>query len=358
MKKLFEKITHIVIPHEKNDNIPHILKEEFFVAIAIFVGVLFYFNQYNFNIIRNLNLTATVYPAVLADLTNQDRLASNTSKLAWNNNLEKAAKLKAEDMLANGYFAHTSPDGVTPWHWLKEVNYNFIYAGENLAVDFTESANVQRAWLNSPKHRENILNSNFTEIGIATVDGYFEGKNTTFVVEFFGKPSEISEDKVVENYIPDKKITPTSDVKEVSPSVAGAKTENITEVKVDTSKFMPEVKIIKESEKFIVARNENVLDSQVSVKEVLGDVITKNETRELSTWYTRFLVSPTNTIRVIYIILLGLILTATCLVLFKEYKKHQLKHLFLGILLIVIIAVLLYIISSNKTEFILGLNYI
>lgn len=358
MKKIIQKVTHIIVPHEKNGNIPHILKEEFFVAIAIFVGVLFYFNQYNFNIIRSLNLTATVYPAVLADLTNQDRLASNVSKLAWNTNLEKAAKLKAEDMLKNGYFAHTSPGGITPWHWLKEANYNFIYAGENLAVDFTESANVQRAWLNSPKHRENIMNSNFTEIGIATIDGFFEGKNTTFVVEFFGKPSLVSETKVIEKSIPVKTTNSTNDGKEISPTVAGVKTENIAEVKVDISKVIPEVKVIKESEQFMVFKDENVFDQAEAEKTVLGETISKNNKEELSTWYIRFLVSPTNTIRIIYIVLLGLILTATCLVLFKEYKKHQLKHLFLGILLVVIILVLLYIISTNKTEFILGLNYV
>lgn len=354
MKRIVEKITHIVVPHEKNGNIPHILKEEFFVFIAIFVGILFCFNQYNFSILRSLNLTATVYPAVLADLTNQDRLAYNASKLTWNNTLEKAAKLKAEDMLKNGYFAHTSPSGVTPWHWLKEVNYNFIYAGENLAVDFTESTNVQKAWLNSPKHRENILNSNFTEIGIATADGFFEGKNTTFVVEFFGKPSESSKIKIIEKSIPTSKITPTNDTKEVSPTVAGAKTENIVSVKVENS----EIKVMEESNKFIVVKNEAVLNSEVKEKEILGDTITQNNQKELSTWYTRFLVSPTNTIRIIYIVLLGLILTAVSLVLFKEYKKHQLKHLFLGILLIAIIAVLLYVVSTNKTEFILGFNYV
>lgn len=354
MKRIIEKIAHIVVPHEKNGNIPHILKEEFFAAIAIFVGILFYFNQYNFNIIRSLNLTATVYPAVLADLTNQDRLASNVSKLTWNSNLEQAAKLKAEDMIKNAYFAHTSPSGVTPWHWLKVADYNFIYAGENLAVDFTESANVQKAWLNSPKHRENILNSNFTEIGIATADGFFEGKNTTFVVEFFGKPSQTSKVKVDEKSIPDKKIIPTNEAKEVSPTVAGAKAENIVKEKEDSL----EVKIIKESEQFIVVRNETVSDLKVTEQEVLGDKITQNDRKELSTWYTRFLVSPTNTIRIIYIVLLGLILTAVCLVLFKEYKKHQLKHLFLGILLIVIIAVLLYVVSTSKTEFILGFNYV
>lgn len=341
MKKVFQKIIHTIIPHEKNGNIPHILKEEFVISIAIFVGILFYFNQYNFNIIRSLNLTAKVYPAVLADLTNEDRTASNFSKLTWSNNLEQAAKLKAEDMVKNSYFAHTSPSGVTPWHWLKETKYNFIYAGENLAVDFTESANVQKAWLNSPKHRENILNSNFTEIGIATADGFFEGKNTTFVVEFFGKPSNIEvNEKIVDN----KKIVKTETEDVVSSKVAGATTENIVEEKITDLN----IKVVKEDHQFIVVKNDEVIPEQTEQL----DQNSKDE--ELSTWYYRFIVSPTNIIRIIYIVLLSLVFISVILVLMREYRKHQRKHLFFGIFLIVVIGTLLYVISTNNTQMLLG----
>ncbi len=345
MKKIVRKITHTIVPHEKNGNIPHILKEEFFVAIAIFAGLLFYFNQYNFNIIRSLNLSATVYPAVLADLTNQDRLASNVSKLTWNTNLEKAAKLKAEDMLKNGYFAHTSPSGITPWHWLKEANYNFIYAGENLAVDFTESANVQKAWLNSPKHRENIMNSNFTEIGIATVDGYFEGKNTTFVVEFFGKPSFISETKVVEKITPEKNIIQENDSILVSPNVAGVKIENL-----EREEIKEELTIIEETEEFIVAKNEYEVEEEIVAEEKPLIVINNSKDEMISTWYERFVFSPTKIIKNIYITLLSLILVSMILLLLKERQHHHLKHLKLGIGLIFIILILLYTISTNSTK--------
>lgn len=342
MKKIFEKISHTIIPHEKNGNIPHILKEEFVFVIAIFVGLLFYFNQNNLNIIRDLNLTATVYPAVLADLTNQDRNNSGVSRLTWNTTLENAAKLKAEDMLKNSYFAHTSPSGVTPWHWLKVANYNFIYAGENLAVDFTESDNIQKAWLNSPKHRENILNSNFTEIGIATADGFFEGKNTTFVVEFFGKPSR---ERVVEKKIENKKIFQNEINEKASPQVAGAMVENIIERKDDLA-----LEVVKENKQFIVVKNENVSEEEILKTDQ------KEENKNLSTWYYRFIVSPTNTIRIIYLSLLSLLLVAVLLVLSREYQKHQIKHLFLGIFLIVIITILLYIISTNNTQILLGFN--
>ena len=99
--------------------------------------------------------------SVLVDLANESRLAYNEVPLVPNEKLTHAAQLKGEDMAANNYFAHNSPEGVTPWYWFKQAGYSFLYAGENLAVDFTESRDVENAWLNSPLHRANILNVNF-----------------------------------------------------------------------------------------------------------------------------------------------------------------------------------------------------
>lgn len=337
MKRFLEKIIHTIIPHEKNGNVPHILREQFLIVIIVFVGVLFYFNQNNFSIIRNLNLSATVYPAVLADLANQDRAQSGVSQLAWSETLEKAAKLKADDMLKNSYFAHTSPSGVTPWYWFRQANYNFIYAGENLAVDFTESINVQKAWLNSPKHKENILNSRFTEIGIATVDGYFEGKNTTFVVEFFGKPSLYkTEEKPI-----NKDIVVNQTDKIITPNVAGVATES--DIK-KINKVEPNIKVVEETKEFIVVKDESVTEDEVQI--VSSDL----EDQSMSTWCNRFIVSPTKTIRLAYIIILSLILLSILLMLSKEYKKHHTKHLLMGIILMIVISVLLYIISTNNTQ--------
>jgi hypothetical protein len=334
MKKYLEKIVHTVIPHKKNGDVPHILRKEFIIVLAVFAGLLFYFNQNNFNIIKNLNLSATVYPAVLADLANQDRATSGVEKLAWNGTLETAAKMKAEDMLKNGYFAHTSPAGLTPWYWLKEAKYNFVYAGENLAVDFTESANVETAWLNSPKHRENIMNSHFSEIGIATIDGMFEGKNTTFVVEFFGSPSIISA-------TPEKPVTPkkvaVENLKPVTPipTVAGASAENVPPKE--------NIKVIEETGNLIVAKNENVVDTTSVVQNI-------PTSKPVSTWYERFIVSPANAIRIIYTIIFALVLIAVLLMLSKEYQKHHTKHLVMGMVLMFIISSLLYIVSTNSPQ--------
>jgi hypothetical protein len=96
--------------------------------------------------------------------------------------------MKANDMATKGYFAHTSPEGLSPWYWFKQAGYDFVYAGENLAVNFSDSAEVDKAWMNSPGHRDNILNTKYTEVGIATANGMYQGRPTTFVVQEFGRP--------------------------------------------------------------------------------------------------------------------------------------------------------------------------
>jgi hypothetical protein len=121
--------------------------------------------------------------------------------------LQVAAQEKENDMVANNYFAHTSPAGVTPWHWFMDVGYQFSYAGENLAVNFSDSQDVTAAWLNSPEHRANILNSHFTEIGIAVAEGSFEGRPATYVVELFGKPADVAPVLVASAAVPNPLVT-------------------------------------------------------------------------------------------------------------------------------------------------------
>jgi len=343
MGKFLEKIKHLIVPHEKNGNVPHILRAEAILVLVVLVGSLFYFNQNNFEIIKKLNLTATVYPAVLADLANNDRLNSGASELTWSPTLEKAAKLKAEDMATNGYFAHTSPAGITPWYWLRQADYNFVYAGENLAIDFTESENVERAWINSPTHKENIMSQNFTEIGIATVDGIYNGRNTTFVVEFFGKPVQVA--KVKEPVKTKEVATVSKEEKEVVDSkVAGVSVENVVEDGVKNVEDKIEVKIIEETDKFIVAKNENVIEE---VAPVVTSTLPQNKSESISTWYDRFIVNPTNTIKYIYITILGLIIIAISLMLTKEYQEHHKKHIAMGFALMFVVIVLLCFVSTS-----------
>jgi hypothetical protein len=140
--------------------------------------------------VMNSNMIALVLPQALVDYTNQDRAFKTLPSVNTHPLLERAALLKAQDMANKGYFAHTSPDGHDPWYWLDSVGYDFRYAGENLAINFSESSDVNTAWVNSPGHYANIVNGKFTEVGIATAEGFYGGKQTTFVVQFFGTPAK------------------------------------------------------------------------------------------------------------------------------------------------------------------------
>jgi hypothetical protein len=87
---------------------------------------------------------------------------------------------------------HVRFGGKTPWYWFEQAGYDYAAAGENLAVNFTDSKDVTAAWLASPSHRANIMSGNYTEIGIATARGTYKGKDAIFVVQEFGRPSLVA----------------------------------------------------------------------------------------------------------------------------------------------------------------------
>jgi len=119
-------------------------------------------------------------------LTNIERTYRGLNPLKENKLLSEAARLKAGDMYAFNYWAHISPSGRTPWAFFNDVGYKYQYAGENLARDFKDPDSVVRAWMNSPSHKENVVNSKYQEIGVAVVDGTLQGVETTLVVQLFG----------------------------------------------------------------------------------------------------------------------------------------------------------------------------
>jgi len=187
MKDLFSVLKHHFIPHHENEYKPHFFREGSIVALSFVVTLFFFGAILQQTLIRNTSLFAEVFPQVLVELANMNRQEGSLGRLRTNTLLQRAAELKAQDMAAKGYFAHTSPEGVTPWHWFEQAGYDFAYAGENLAVDFSDSVDVDKAWMASPAHRANILGSSFNEIGIATARGVLDGRETTFVVQMFGR---------------------------------------------------------------------------------------------------------------------------------------------------------------------------
>jgi hypothetical protein len=176
------------IPHHGNDYKPHSMRSQtllFTLMLGIGIMVMALFGSQSIPGISNL---ADVQSTYLAQLTNERRAENSVRELKVNPLLEEAARLKAQDMIENQYFAHVSPEGKQPWHWMNQAGYKYKHAGENLAIDFYDTQEVTEAWMNSPTHRRNILNNNYSEIGIAVDSGVYKGRRVAFVVQMFGSP--------------------------------------------------------------------------------------------------------------------------------------------------------------------------
>lgn len=187
---MLKNFRRYLIPHEENDHQPHLLRTAFVTKflLAILLVESFYL-VHAYVIFPRSDFFAAVLSSVLVEQTNAERAKGSLATLKTNPRLEEAARLKAEDMAARGYFAHNTPDGKTPWWFIEKAGYYYDAAGENLAVNFSESADVTAAWMHSPLHRANIENARFTEIGIATAQGMHKGKEAIFVVQMFGRPA-------------------------------------------------------------------------------------------------------------------------------------------------------------------------
>jgi hypothetical protein len=186
------------IPHLGNDHKPHILRGETAVIIIAFVLVAeLFFLMGTFVIGPKLKFTGSILPAVVMDMTNDERKSGGVGELVPNDILSLAARNKAADMAERGYFAHRSPDGRDPWYWLDEAGYEYSYAGENLAVNFIDSKDVVDAWMRSESHRENIMKSSFSDIGVGIARGMYKGKEAMFIVQFFASPRLVPHNDVI-----------------------------------------------------------------------------------------------------------------------------------------------------------------
>lgn len=124
--------------------------------------------------------------AALITLTNQQRAAAGLKPLVENRQLAASSQAKAQDMLQRGYWAHYAPDNTSPWDFMHASDYAFSYAGENLAKGFSDDQSVMDAWMQSPGHRQNILNPNFRDIGVTVMGGRLLGDEVSLVVVHYG----------------------------------------------------------------------------------------------------------------------------------------------------------------------------
>jgi uncharacterized YkwD family protein len=120
----------------------------------------------------------------LLNLVNKARADAGAGPLSFDMGVVKTARLKAKDMVDNNYFSHQSPTYGSPFDMMKQFNVTFKTAGENIAGNATVSG-AFTAWMNSPGHKKNILNSSFNYNGIGIVDSPTYGK--VLVQQFIGK---------------------------------------------------------------------------------------------------------------------------------------------------------------------------
>lgn len=116
---------------------------------------------------------AASFTKQVADLVNQERAKAGLAPLQMDEALNKVATAKANDMAQNNYFSHTSPTYGSPFDMMKQFGISYQTAGENIAMGQRSPEEVMTQWMNSPGHRQNILNGSFTKIGVGYVNGYW-----------------------------------------------------------------------------------------------------------------------------------------------------------------------------------------
>ncbi len=298
------------IPHEGNEHQPHFLRDASIGVVVAIVCVVTIASGLLLvpSIATKLNYLATILPTVLVAETNASRVEVGQNELTENATLAYAAQLKANDMAEKGYFAHVSPDGTTPWYWIQRAGYSYSDAGENLAVNFVDSEEVHNAWMNSPTHRANILRDGFTEIGIATAAGHYNGRDAIFVVQYFGKPRPTLVRVTSAAVVPTPAVQPASDTAQVA-------TSTISSSEIET------------------------------VAEVLGEQYTSTSTMISSihqlTWYQRAVAAPRTTLLWLLGVIAGIISVSLLLKIFIARHIQYPKLILNGVLAVLIVLVLM-----------------
>ncbi len=313
-------LKNYLIPHEGNEHKPHIVREASILALTLVTVLLFGFSVFQATLIRtSTEFTAAVIPAVLVDLANEDRTDADLGSLTVNPTLEEAARMKAEHMAENGYFAHVSPDGIDPWYWFYRAGYSFASAGENLAINFSDSKDVNRAWMDSPGHRANIMNGKFTEIGIAAVEGTYKGRKTIYVVQLFGTPlaKAFSDDTITVAAVP----VPA----EAQEQVAG---ENVV---------VEDVAPVQSAEPVVT-------ETDLSAEVVGGEAApaTPNTNVQAATMFETVLSQPRAVVGWGYLIIGLLIAFALLLMVLARVHKIHSRNMLYGVILLVLLTLLFY----------------
>lgn len=166
------KLTNKILINEIDPGAPFIkvsdvkLSEDFIIEEEIIE------NNFTSNITSNNNIIATSnesFEKRVIELCNYERAKYGLHSLSEDYQLMSLAEIKSQDMANNNYFSHTSPTYGDPFIMMGKFGVSYSYAGENIAMGQRTPEEVVQAWMNSTGHRENILSSNFTKIGVGMV---------------------------------------------------------------------------------------------------------------------------------------------------------------------------------------------
>ena len=293
------------IPHKKNNHKPHILRWESAVIIlttVLVVEVLFLTQL--ILISPGSKFFASVLNSIIVEKTNEYRTDHQLNFMNTNALLTQAAQMKAEDMARRSYFSHDSPDGLTPWYWFQKAGYEYLYAGENLAIGFFDSNDIVSAWMDSASHRENILNARYTEFGIGVASGIYKGRETIFVAQLFGNPAR-------------KNVVVVSN------------SQNIQEINKDVSVDV------------VAGDISNVLGAEDSKTEIIKSVVNEKEVvseslfREAAIWVIS---TPRTMTNYLFIVLITIITIALVLTIGIRAKVHYPGLIVHGVVMLLVIS--------------------
>ncbi len=286
-------------------------------------------------------LVSSILPAVIVDLTNEERQEDALLGLRRSPTLDLAAKQKAEHMAEEEYFAHYSPDGVSPWHWFDVAGYHYVHAGENLAVHFTDSGDVVTAWMNSPAHRANIMSGNYTEIGVGTAEGRFEGFKTIYVVQLFGTPeaTAVAPVAVVDDEAPSSRALAVAPVAE--PGLAAVLSES-TDVAVEEAPVVTPIDTTTATN-VTLSEDGSMLVSDLMTTSTGGipaniepETVIEPEIDTNTSWLGSLLTSPHLVLKLLYSVIGAFVITALVLSVVIESRRRQPVQVAYAIVLLVL----------------------
>jgi uncharacterized protein YkwD len=177
------------------------LKRRTSIFICLLIGVVLFLRPTTREQIRAVFSTVVttepvseigITSADIIEQTNKERVKAGFSPLATNEKLNASAALKVDDMISRQYFEHQSPTGEGVSDLGVTVGYQYVIMGENLALgSFDTSVDIVQAWMDSPGHRANMLNTKYQDIGVSVKRGIYEGKDVWFAVQHFGTSRSI-----------------------------------------------------------------------------------------------------------------------------------------------------------------------